>query len=376
MDEEPTLSKRARRAVPLIASAVTVIFAVGILFLRANAPSSTVTPSPTIPRLSATYAVAYDFVSPSVGWAAVTDQNLSRFWIFKTTDGATHWLRQFEAQSWLGRNYIHFFDTVHGVAYGAQLYRTADGGAHWQLVNSPGPGPSFAFASPTRGWEAVFTGADDAGHLYSTADGGSTWAQMQAPLPPSAAIWPFANSQSFDFRVTGEGWLGFVGPQPIVYMTADAGARWQAINLPVPTNTYAAYFTAVRLIPGGGVLVAVGSNFGPLAVFVSVDQGHSWREVKIPRPSAAWAAASFVDSTHWWASGSRLLYKTDDAGLTWRGISMAGLPDDWNDQPARVIDAKHGWLPMISMAGSSDSALAMTSDGGLHWTPVNVPRPG
>jgi hypothetical protein len=136
------------------------------------------------------------------------------------------------------------------------------------------------------------------------------------------------------------------------------------------------YLTAARLVPGGGALVVVNANFGARTAFGSVDQGHSWGEVISPPSPAKLEDASFVDATHWWASRIGLLYKTDDAGRTWKAISMTGVPEYWNDEPAHVIDAKHAWLRMTSAARSSDSALAMTSDGGVHWTPVNVPRPG
>jgi len=162
----------------------------------------------------------------------------------------------------------------------------------------------------------------------------------------------------------------------MVYLTTDAGASWQAISLPVPNNSYAVYTTAVRLVPGAGVLVVVSANYGPQAVVVSADHGRSWRQVDLRPFPALLADASFVDATHWWASRLGVLYKTDDAGRTWKSISMIGVPEYWNDEPVHVIDARNAWLRMTSAARSSDSALATTSDGGVHWTPVNVPRPG
>ena len=70
MDDLPRPSNRARRALPLIAAAVTAIIVAGLLYLTsgirsAEAPVS----SAPIAVMAGPYAAKYDFISPSVGWA-------------------------------------------------------------------------------------------------------------------------------------------------------------------------------------------------------------------------------------------------------------------------------------------------------------------
>jgi photosystem II stability/assembly factor-like uncharacterized protein len=70
------------------------------------------------------------------------------------------------------------------------------------------------------------------------------------------------------------------------------------------------------------------------------------------------------------------LWKSSDAGQSWKMVSQQ--PDGWVYRP-QVIDAKHGWAELLANPGIRDpdqgNGLAMTSDGGLHWTQVAAPRP-
>jgi hypothetical protein len=70
------------------------------------------------------------------------------------------------------------------------------------------------------------------------------------------------------------------------------------------------------------------------------------------------------------------LFKSSDAGASWKQVSLQ--IDDWDYLP-QVIDAKHAWAQMVAPFPQANAfngtGLAITSDGGLHWSPVNVPNP-
>jgi photosystem II stability/assembly factor-like uncharacterized protein len=383
VDEDLPSSKRSRRAIPLIASALAAVVVVGLLYVRTVGPEliGSATSQP-IPTMSGPYSVTYDFISPSVGWALVLDYSSfsSNFWIMKTADGAGHWERMYQGQAEGGNTYIHFFDPLHGLAYaGSRLYSTADGGRTWQFVFTPTgerfAGPLVTFASPARGWALDFEGG--AGRLYSTRDGGATWRQLPSDLPPAAVFAPLNEGQPTIFLDTGEGWLGagFLD-SPVAYRTTDGGRSWAQVAIHTPQQG-GRYQTAVRLVPGGKVLAFVIDD-GPLlrlSAFVSSDRGNSWQELTRPPWLAGLDDVSFADSRHWWVARAGTAYKTDDAGHTWQPISGEGLPREWNLQAAHLTDADHAWWPMTSWAHSTDSALAMTSDGGAHWKMVNPPQP-
>jgi photosystem II stability/assembly factor-like uncharacterized protein len=381
MSDDPVLSKRARRAVALLASALTAIVLAAVLYIQAVAPptpSGAVTPT-SIPVMSGPYSATYDFLTPSLGWALVVDYSTfsTNYWIFKTTDGARHWQAQHAGQAEGGQTYLHFFDDQHGFAYVGMSYRSVDGGTHWQTVEVPGSIPYVTFASPTLGWAEAFQVGTQ--RLYKTTDGGATWTLLPTDLPGAAVLEPIFEIQSSTFRASGEGWLG-AGylASPVVYLTLDAGASWQTIQVPTPRSAAAGrgYLTSVRLVPGGGVVVLVSDDSKRvLDAFFSSDRGNSWREVTFPVALTTSDDLSFVNATTWWSLASGQIYKTTDAGTTWTRLAVSGLPDGWRFESAQAIDTNHAWWAMVSSARSTTSGLAMTSDGGKHWTMVNPPQP-
>ena len=68
------------------------------------------------------------------------------------------------------------------------------------------------------------------------------------------------------------------------------------------------------------------------------------------------------------------LWKSSDAGGSWKLVSQQ--LDGWQYSP-HVIDANHAWAEIDTSAPGALYAggLALTSDGGLHWTQVSAPTP-
>ena len=67
------------------------------------------------------------------------------------------------------------------------------------------------------------------------------------------------------------------------------------------------------------------------------------------------------------------MWESSDAGQSWQSVyqqldNLVYLP--------QFIDVKHGWAELfVGGTPGPASGLAMTSDGGLHWTQVDAPRP-
>lgn len=70
--------------------------------------------------------------------------------------------------------------------------------------------------------------------------------------------------------------------------------------------------------------------------------------------------------------GSSSLYKSPDAGQTWTQVTNQQA-DAQFAVVMRVLDPKTAWerIQFVDRTG-----LAITNDGGLHWTRVLVPKPG
>lgn len=377
MDDQPRLDPRARRAIPLIAAALAVIVVAGLLYLR---PPTRVAlkGAPPVPQLTPGYRATYYFLTPTTGWAAVEQVNTAQFYIFQTTDGAQHWRRQFSVMSTpFASLWMKFFDPSHGFVNLDRVYRTADGGAHWNLISMPDGTQDFTFASPTRGW------AVDATKIYSTGDGGLTW-QTVGATPPGASNSGKGGLATVVFRADGEGWTGNSSPQPTVYATRDGGATWRSIQLPpFPPNPSAIggkpYFVTTSVwLPPGAVLVVANDGFGQGRVYVSYDKGRSWQPLTFPGDPLRLGNFSFIDARHWWLYSSGVLYTTSNAGASWTSVIGAGSDSisDWGQGAGMGIDAQHGWCVITSPnLRNTASGLAMTSDGGRHWAPVNVPIP-
>jgi len=380
MPEDTGWSGFTRRRVSVIAAAIAAVILAGLVYLRPGLPYpvADLTPS-AVPTMNGPFSATFDFLTPSLGWSLVVDYSAynTRFWLFRTDDGAAHWDRQFFGRAVGDRTYLHFFDAQNGFAYAGRSYRTTDGGAHWLILNLPKSFTYVTFASPTNGWAEAFVGGSE--RLFKTADGGANWTPEAAVPPGAAVLQPLIETQTSPFRAGGEGWLGADHQRvPTVFVTQDGGATWQTLLMTSAGYGYDSptYGTTVRLLPDGGVVAFVrDENARLLGAFMTSDGGTTWRQVFFPTRLGAAADVSFLDADHWWLFQSGNIYRTDNAGSSWLYVKSSGLPDGWNFAGARAIDQRHAWWTLISSASSVLTALALTFDGGEHWSTVSIPMP-
>jgi photosystem II stability/assembly factor-like uncharacterized protein len=322
----------------------------------------------------------YSFVSPSLGWAVVNPFNPSSsagaFHVFRTVDGGRHWQQQLTGQSsspGFTPVTVRFFDKSHGyMAFepafmGEKVYRTSDGGSDWTEVNAPALlAVVVEFTDAGQGWALAQDPAEPTTgqlfDLYATRDGGVTWERL--PNPPPDAYYLAVRSPT-------EAWMGSIGlGPPHVYRSADAGRSWQLNDLPPPPGQRwdsLGHGTTLRLLPQSGVIATTGmgttgSVVETADVFTSIDSGASWTFVPTPPGEVA-----YQDARHWWAIKDTVLFKSSDAGQSWKRITDT-LPA-WQIVP-HILDSNHAWAELTVVGGFG---LALTGDGGLHWTRQNVP---
>jgi photosystem II stability/assembly factor-like uncharacterized protein len=342
--------------------------------------------SPTPAQLDSRYAAAYDFVTPSLGWALVM-QDLGtpiHFWVFQTGDGARHWRQQFAGQcSNVATIDLHMFDKQRGVidlCNPMVLYRTADGGASWDSARVPAYSPAYlTFVDPLHGW---FLGLSlerpPALHSLTTADGGASWSEL--PEPPLPAFGAKGLRFNMSFRDALAGWIGGATvSQSTVFSTGDGGRSWHAHVLPgapvqpIPFNGPLQAQAQVELLPGTGVFAITTDPAGAELASTSLDGGSTWRSLPAPPGETRFDDYVFIDAVHWWAMRYGTLFKSSDAGRTWK--LAAQQLDSWDYLP-HIIDASHAWAEIaFANPGGAGGGLATTSDGGVHWTYVSVPTP-
>jgi photosystem II stability/assembly factor-like uncharacterized protein len=395
---EPPVQRR-RRPVALIALAVFVIGAAGAAYLRPAPPTQRPTTALTVdPSLVTNNPVTYAFITPSLGWASLIAGQ--EFRVFRTVDGARHWQQQIAAQSGRGNGFdpleIQFFGKTRGFMIVGQpverIYRTTDGGEHWDpLVFSAVGIDAITFSDATHGWMVGYMGPrlpPTQPQTYATSDGGQTW----QPLPD-----PPADAGILRFRSPSDAWMGSVDLLlPHVYTSGDGGQSWQRHDLPravgsLPDDRY--FQTTVQLLPGAGAVATLEAvrctvtlpspSFVPVGgpsppplpqcvnaisetfQFMSTDGGATWRQLASPPGTVV-----YQDSVHWWSTNPNALFKSADAGRSWKQV--AAIPPNLQFSVVGILDPKHAWASMFVMGGYG---LALTHDGGLHWTLARVPAP-
>jgi photosystem II stability/assembly factor-like uncharacterized protein len=391
MDEEPSpgISERGRRGLKVILVAALVIVASSLAWLYPTLASKTqpAAPIPTpLPTTPPGDFVTYQFVSPSVGWAAgiaFGSRNPGRYWVARTVDGAKHWETQLRGQvspRFAGAPAIQFFDKTHGVvAVGVplELHRTGDGGRSWSTARLPDEEGAFVTFSDSRhGWllAGTFPTQITPSRLYATNDGGDSWERLPDPPPQ-----PFRIA----FRSPQEGWLRTASQSEYgLYLSRDGGQNWQRLGVPDPPGRAQGQNVVVadlRLLPGTGAVVSLGLSDSrgfqlPVHEFTSFDIGRTWTYVpQTQSPDArflSWDA--FEDATHWWRALGANLYKSSDAGQTWKPVPVKLDTGENGRYTIQILDSKHAWA---QIGVGQSTGLAVTSDGGLHWIRTNVPEP-
>ncbi|HXI95633.1 MAG TPA: hypothetical protein VNG04_05875 [Candidatus Acidoferrum sp.] len=181
---------------------------------------------------------------------------------------------------------------------------------------------SVDFVSPTTGW---FTATFDSGRfaVMHTTDAGSRWTRQLAGDVGSAGVY-------IKFFNSNQGVVAVLGPQSVIYRTADGGGRW----------------SAHPMLSGVRYLNSVSSVSFPDAI-------HGWLLLSTPN------VASGVE-----------LERTSDGGATWTNL---GSPSVGSDVAYGVhfTNPHVGWLDSLS----TRPYAYRTVDGGVTWQQVQLPSP-
>lgn len=213
MDPEGfVLGPRAKRAISLVAAALTVIVAGGLLFIHPPSTSSArfvgVPPPPT---LSHAYAAHFDFVDSQHGWASVQRFGTTAITtIYRTGDGAHSWRPVFRLHAAEQVQSLHFWDRTNGIVEADHVYTTSDAGAHWK----------------SSWW------ASSHGLLYRTTDAGNTWKSIETVLPP---VLDNMDPGAIHMVDANFGWAAATSPGGTSLLaSSDGGHNWKLVNVPQP----------------------------------------------------------------------------------------------------------------------------------------------
>lgn len=243
----------------------------------------------------------------------------------------------------------------HALYFGNQhVYRTSDGGEHWQPISPdltrPNPAVPKTLDAPTvannlghgsrRGVVyaiapsplvdgLIWTGTDD-GLIWRSADEGANWTNV---TPKALGAWskvgiidasPFEADSAYaavdrhrvdDFK-------------PYIYRTHDAGKTWQAIVTGLPANEP---INVVRADPKRKGLLYAGSERG---VFMSFDDGEHWQTLQQNLPATSVRDIAIHDADLVIATHGRGIWILDDVSALRQLDAKVETASAWLYAPA------------------------------------------
>jgi photosystem II stability/assembly factor-like uncharacterized protein len=145
--------------------------------------------------------------------------------------------------------------------YAGKLYRSTDGGAHWDVMASNPPG-LLAVAGDPASTDTLYGAAGNQGLLRST-DGGATWNRVLADSTAGVAVDPH------------NGTTLYAGGQGMLQRSTDAGATWMRLPVNAPAD---AVFGYIAVSPGDSRVLYAGTY--QTSIFKSSDGGATWTAIK------------------------------------------------------------------------------------------------
>jgi photosystem II stability/assembly factor-like uncharacterized protein len=229
----------------------------------------------------------------------IRDADVAGDGVYKSTDAGRTWTNMGLPDSGrIGRIIVHPTDAqtvfvcalgrATGPSEGTGVFRTQDGGAHWQRVLDPGPGvgcsglaidphnPRVLYAGT---WQvelhtwAELSGGPGSG-VWTSRDGGTTWKRIEHPGLPKApvgkvdvAVAPSDGNRVYALMQTKD--------QGSLWRSDDAGATWKVVNHQRALIGRAGYYIRLAVSPTDANEVLVANS----SFHQSLDGGENFHEV-------------------------------------------------------------------------------------------------
>jgi len=275
-------------------------------------------------------------------------------------------------------------------------WATGDGGTRWsrggsfRVVQDPGLSWQSAldFVNVDDGWFSANQDDTDASlgtTLFRTVDGGVHWEVVahlaQSSTSPNAV--PCFAQPTATFISPTTGWLTGGGCATAQFeVTRNGGATWSPQPIPLLSTLYLGLTNPTFITSQDGVMLATDPSEEPgVLVYLTVDGGRSWSAHAAPGISPN--AVHFINAADGWLLGSDTLnagfaaglYVTHDGGQIWSTLQPLdnGPPPpgsfDFNGSILDFVSTTLGWTDTFIGDGND---MLQTTDGGHTWKRVTV----
>ncbi len=270
--------------------------------------------------------------------------------------------------------------------YSAKLFA----GMKWRLIGPFRGGRVLAVAGVPGQPNLYYFGAV-AGGVWKTTDGGVTWKPIfdKEPIASIGAIAVAPSDPNVIYVGTGESCIrGDISYGDGVYKSTDAGKTWTNVGL--KSTHHIAQIVIDPKNPDVVYVAALGHAYGPndeRGVFKTTDGGKTWKKVLYkddktgaidlvmdPNNSRILYAALWQAHRTPWSlvsggPGSGL-YKTTDAGATWKKIEGKGWPKGILGRIGIAVSPANSER-IYAQVEAKRGGLYRSNDGGKTWSLVN-----
>ncbi len=213
-------------------------------------------------------------------------------YLFKTTDGGSHWTRISEDMTRENPGVPPNLDAATAADVPAQSKRL---GVIYTIAPSPLKAP------------LLWIGTDD-GYVHVTQDDGKTWANV---TPPGVGAWSKVTMLEASHFDANEAYAAvdrhrLEDYDPYVYRTKDAGKTWQKITTGLPPGVY---LQTIKEDPKRRGLLVAGTELG---VSISFNDGDSWQSLQLNLPPSSMRDFAFKDNDLIVATHGRGFWVLDD----------------------------------------------------------------